>query len=263
MRTLQSTEGKKIHQNDLLPDEFRKNKRASVLIMVSDAHKYFEQCIDSITKNTPESHEIILLTNLEEKAARDFLKETAKKTRNCHVIRCEKCISINSGISSATGDPIVIMHDDVIVSQGWFEDMNRSIDSDEQIGVVGPMTNAALGIQKDSRADYGDMDRFDEYAKKFRDANQYRWTSVRTVSDFCIMFRRALAEKIGLFDESIETPGLMVEDFCIRSGLEGLKISLHLAYLYNIMPIIHPVPATRGKIGKRLMQNGAALMLAP
>lgn len=197
--------------------------KVSILIMVSDSHKYFQQCVDSITKNTPEAHEIILLAASIQKAVCNFLKETAQKTKNCRVIRFEKGMSINSGIKVAKGDTIVIMHDDVIVSPGWFEDMNRALNSEARIGVVGPMANAAKGIQKDLRADYGEIDRFDEYAKEFRDTNHYRRTPVRILSDFCITFRRGLVEKTGLFDESFKTLVLMVEDFCVRSGVEGFK----------------------------------------
>ncbi len=196
---------------------------ASILIMVSDPRKYLDQCVDGITRNTPEPHEIILLADSAQKDTKDFLEDTARETKNCRLIWCEKGLSVNSGIKASTGDPIVIMHDDVIVSNGWFEDMKRSLNSAPLIGVVGPMTNAAVGIQKEFRADYGEIERFDKYASKFRDTNHYRRTPVQILSDCCIMFNGALVEKIGLFDESFETPGLMVKDFCIRSGLEGFK----------------------------------------
>lgn len=197
--------------------------KASILIMVSDSRRYLMQCIDRIAANVFEPYEIIFLVDSTQKDDRHFLEKTVRENKNSRLIWCEKGLSFNSGIKAATGDPIVIMHDDVIVSNGWLEDMKRSLTSDPLTGVVGPMTNAVAGIQKDFRADYGDMDRFDDHAKKFRDANMYRRTPVRIVSDVCIMFRRALAERIGLFDETFETPCLMVEDFCIRLRLEGFK----------------------------------------
>ena len=205
----------------------KKYVRTSIIIPASGNQKHIKRCVENMKIHTPQPYEIVFINSGATKGTLKWLKQCMSENSNYRMVKCPKDENFarlyNEGIKAATGDSIVIMHDDVNVSQGWFEDMNRLMDSDEHIGVVGPMTNAALGIQKDSRADYGDMDRFDDYAKKFRDTNQYRRTSVRTVSDCCIMFRRALAEKIGLFDESIETPGLMVEDFCIRSGLEGFK----------------------------------------
>jgi len=201
--------------------------RASIIIPASGNQKYIKRCVESIKMHTPQPYEVVFINNGATKRTSKWLKRCMNENSNYYMVKCPKDANFarlyNEGIKASTGDTIVIMHDDVMLSPGWFEDMNRSLNSDEHVGVVGPMTNAALGIQKDSRADYEDMDRFDDYAKKFRDTNQYRRTSVRTISDCCIMFRRALAEKIGLFDESFETLGVMVEDFCIRSALEGFK----------------------------------------
>ncbi len=194
--------------------------KTSILIMVSDPRGYLMQCLNSIAENMFEPYEIVFLVDGRQKDDKHILENTVRENINSRLIRCEKG-AVNEGIRITTGDTIVIMHDDVIVSKGWFEDMKRSLNSDSGIGVVGPMKNMAGGIQKDPRADYKEIAGFDEYAKEFRDANHYRRTPVRILSDFCIMFRRVLAEKIGLFDESFETLGIMVEDFCIRSRIEG------------------------------------------
>lgn len=197
--------------------------QVSILILVSDPPRYLRQCIDSVKRNTPAPHEIILLADRSQRDTEDILEDTLRKNKNCRFIWYEKGVSVNSVIKTSAGDAIVIMHDDVMVSDCWFEDMHRSMNNDDRFGVVGPMTNTTVGIQKDCRADYGDLNRFDGFAEKFNETHRYRRTPARTLADFCIMFRRSLVAKIGLFDESFESPALMVEDFCIRSGLEGFK----------------------------------------
>jgi hypothetical protein len=85
------------------------------------------------------------------------------------------------------------------------------------------MTNHIAGPQQVVSDEYRALDYLDKYAEMFRERYRHRRLLQRTIAGFCILFKRTLAERIGLFDESFGSGDLGTEDFCLRAALEGYK----------------------------------------
>ncbi len=202
-------------------------KRVSIIILTFNQLKYTRRCIESIQKQTPESHEIIFVDNGSKDGTVKWLRQIVKKNGNYRLIENGKNLGFakgcNQGILASTGEYILLLNNDVIVTEGWLGGMLRCLKSAPDVGIVGPMTNAISGPQRVPRVDYGSIDRLEEYARSFRERNLGRRIPVRRIVGFCMLFRRELMEKIGYLDEQFGSGNFEDDDFCLRASLEGYR----------------------------------------
>ncbi|MGV7223971.1 MAG: glycosyltransferase [Nitrospinales bacterium] len=199
----------------------------SIIISLEGLQNCLEDCLKCIEQYTSESYEIIFLNNGATKAVLKWTQRMVAEYHNYRLLNIGKNIGwaecINRGIRDSAGELIVILHNDVVVCEAWLSDMLECINRDSKIGLVGPMTNQAVGIQKDINTNYRSIDHFETYAKKFRKRNRYRRVRLKNISEICIIFRRELIEEIGYFDENLKTEAVAVEDFCSRIAMRGYE----------------------------------------
>jgi GT2 family glycosyltransferase/Flp pilus assembly protein TadD len=199
----------------------------SIIMSLEGNKNCLENCLKYIEQHTPETYEIIFLNSGVTKTVLKFTKQLAEKYLNYQLLNVGENIGwpecINKGIRASAGEFIVILHNDVVVSEGWLSDMLECINRDSKIGLVGPMTNKADGIQKDINTNYHSIDHFETYAKKFRKLNRYRRVKAKNISEICIIFRRELIEEIGYFDDNLNAEAVAVEDLCFRIAMQGYE----------------------------------------
>jgi tetratricopeptide (TPR) repeat protein len=126
-------------------------------------------------------------------------------------------------VKAATGEYVVFTHNDVIVGGRWLRGMRQCFCLGSSIGVVGPMTNDAPGIQKVLFSDDMDLDKLESNAEAFYEQNKYRRIPTTQLASFCLMFRRELIDKIGDFDAQLVSEKAVVADFCKRSAAWGFQ----------------------------------------
>jgi glycosyltransferase involved in cell wall biosynthesis/Tfp pilus assembly protein PilF len=205
----------------------KKNILASIIIPASRNQKYIKRCVESIKKHTPETHEIVFVDNGCKGALLKWIRQAVKRKSNYRMIKGEKNAGLggcfNVGMDASSGEYIVILRDNVIVADGWLNGMLKCIKSANDIGIVGPMTNAkAAGIQCAADSDHLKIGQFEKFAGAFLERNRHRRVPLRQVAGFCMFFRRSLVEQIGPFDEELEE-GCESDDYCVRAALEGYK----------------------------------------
>lgn len=144
----------------------------------------------------------------------------------------------NQGLRVAAGKTMLLCNPDVVVKPDALLKMFRFLETNQQVGIVGPRTYDAEGrIALSARAPYAPsnilwqfigLDRLFPYRVygKYRRACETATApfDVGWLSGCCLMFPRTLYERIGGLDEqfflfSEET------DFCTRAGTAGLKVT--------------------------------------
>ncbi|MGB9438932.1 MAG: glycosyltransferase [Desulfobacterales bacterium] len=199
----------------------------SIIMSLEGLQSCLENCLKCIEQHTFESYEIIFLDSGATMPVLKWAKRLVKNNQNYRLLNIGENIGwpecINRGIRASAGEFILILHNDVVVSKAWLSDMLECINRDSKIGLVGPMTNQAVGIQKDINTNYRSIDHFETYAKKFRKRNRYRRVRQKNISEICIIFRRELIEEIGYFDENLKTEAVAVEDLCSRIAMRGYE----------------------------------------
>ncbi len=200
--------------------EFVKN-RTSIIIAASSNHA--RECITAIKKHTKELYELIVIDALTSSDSKKKLKKSVKEHTPYRILehntKNSLLQSINKAINCSTGEYILLLNDDVIVSEGWLAGMLDCLCHAPAAGIIGPMTNKSKGCEQVIDESYHSIKNLDKYAAQFKEQYHHRQISCRNIAGFCLLFKRSLAEKIGLFDESFVAGQFEDEDFCRRSAL--------------------------------------------
>ena len=196
--------------------------------------KHLRQCIQELEKYTPEQYEIIFLDYNSPADIKIWLKKQSEAVKHYKYITANRDQSfvntLNNGISESSGEFIVLLSSDVIVSKNWLSDMLSCLQSAVRPAIVGPMADNVLGHQNVQDANLKSLDEI----KAFRERNRYRRILARNLEGFCMLFRRQLVIDIGLLDETFIADKYVFNDFCFRAILAGhINVIAGDVFLHN------------------------------
>jgi len=199
----------------------------SIALRLAGIPNRVKECIKSIQAHTPEPHELLFVDCGATKGMLKWAQQLIKDNNHCHIIECtrqaDRAEAFNRALQKASGEMIALMHNDVVVPEGWLEGFKMKLNLSPHIGVVGPMSNHAAGIQQIAYSDESERIEFEPAAKRFREQNQFRRVATQTLSDFCLAFQADLLDKIGYFDEQLASDEMIVKDFCNRAIANGYQ----------------------------------------
>lgn len=195
------------------------NGMTSIIIPVQSFH--LNECVSSIKKYTDKPHEIIFLEHGASPKLKKQITKAIKGNHSYKFIKIDKNVnftqSLNEGINQSTGEYIVLLFDDVIVCEGWLADMLECLHSGKKVGIVGAMSDDASSLQRVDVIDFNSP----ESRLSFRERNRHSSIHTKNLDGFCMLFRRELLIRIGLFDEIFGGDKHVFDDFCVRAVLEG------------------------------------------
>jgi tetratricopeptide (TPR) repeat protein len=186
--------------------------------------KHLRSCLERLKNNTPEPFEVIFADNNCPAEIRTWLKKKIRAAHHyTHVASSNPGLAhaINRGIRASSGEYIVLLSADVMVSGHWLLDLIECLNRTPTAGMVGPMMNADRGIQKVGNTDYKGLEQLSAFSGKFRENYRHRRIPARTVSDYCLMFKREMIDQVGFFDENPFFGPYAFEDYCFRAQMEG------------------------------------------
>lgn len=198
----------------------------SIIILTYNRLDVTQACLESIRRHTPEPHEIIVVDNGSGDGSREWLRERLQQQPTIRLIENEQnrgfAAGCNQGMQAARGDCLLLLNNDIVVTPGWLSGLLEPL-ADPSVGIVGPMTNSASGIQQWPWHDYRDQESLDAFAVRFREGHRHWWIPSRRVVGFCMLFHRSLVDRIGLLDEQFGSGNFEDDDFCLRAALAGYR----------------------------------------
>jgi len=230
------TDANRIHRY-LLPWDIRsrvavmntkkQKETVSIVILTFNQLEYTKKCIKSLQKHTPEPHEIIFVDNGSTDGTVKWLKAQMQENKNYKLIENEQNLGFakgcNQGVAASQGEFILLLNNDVVVAEGWLSGLLDALKHAPDAGIVGPMTNNISGPQQINDDSYQSVNYLDKYAAQFQEKHRHRRIPLRRIVGFCMLFKRALAEQIGVLDESFGTGNFEDDDYCLRAALAGYK----------------------------------------
>lgn len=102
--------------------------KISVVVPVFNSENYIKRCIDSITAQTYPEWELILVDDGSTDSSMSILEEYEKADKRIKAIHQENCgpgIARNTGISLATGDYLVFVDSDDIITNDYFYRLSK------------------------------------------------------------------------------------------------------------------------------------------
>lgn len=144
--------------------------------------------------------------------------------------------AVNSGLRATTAPYAITLNSDTIVTTGWLKGLLRCINTSAEIGIAGPLSNAASwqnvpqlfdadGTFAINVLDPGETP--DSMAAIVAQASRRTYPRVPFVNGFCFMIKRAVLNAVGFMDDENFPVGYGEEnDFCIRAADAGFALAI-------------------------------------
>lgn len=219
------------HKNSKLLPEVKKHyeKNTDIIICIHNALIDVRACLESIVKYTPCIYKLILVDDGSDEATELFLKDFALY-HDASLLRNDIArgytFAANQGLRHSTGDYVILLNSDTIVSADWLDRLLECAESDEQIGIVGPLSNTASwqSVPKiESCGDWASNDLPDGIsihlmAELIGKYSCRCYPKIPFLNGFCLLIKKILINQIGYFDEEHFGEGYGEEnDYCIRA----------------------------------------------
>lgn len=205
----------------LLAQEENEKKKVSMIILCWNQLAYTKLCLESIEKYTRSPYELIMVDNGSSDGTRAYLEEYASTRANVRLILNDKNLGFaagnNQGIEIASGEYVLFLNNDVIVTQGWLERMKRHMLQHPAVGMVGPMSNYVAGSQQVETTYGKDLDKMQDYAATFAEEHAGEAFYVPRLIGFCLLVKKEVLDLIGGFDPKYKMGNFEDDDICLRS----------------------------------------------
>ena len=217
----------------------------SIVIVASGDSGCSGECLESLERNTPELHEVILVDSCSTDAARLRLRDLcAGKSRYRFIENAGKPgldEGYQIGTQLARGARILFLSGNAAVTSGWLGGMLHCLERGPAAAIVGPMTNDGSGPQRVGNVDYQSIGELETFSGDFRTLNSCRRIPVDRLLGFCLLFTRTVLEAVGEFDARLGSD-CAVDDFCLRASLAGFDSVI----AGDVFVHQHPGPRSNG-----------------
>lgn len=193
----------------------------SIVIPLYNQLKFTKLCLESLSSTLPDLPEIILVDNASTDGTADYLKTLATVKVISNSENLGFAGGCNKGIKAATGDWIVVLNNDVIVSPGWLDGM---LDAAEhwKLQIVSPAIREGEYIYD-----------INAYAHELT-SRMRRVIRRGKANGICFMANKKVFETIGFFDEKFLIGQYEDKDFFLRASRAGFSLgTVGSAFLHH------------------------------
>ncbi|MRU15523.1 glycosyltransferase [Roseovarius sp. A21] len=157
-----------------------------------------------------------------------------------HESNCGYTVAVNTGLRASRADYVVTLNSDTIVTSGWLDGLVRCLESAPDIGIVGPLSNAATWQNVPELYDETGRHAInilpkgttpEQIAQLVRRVSIKCYPRTTFVNGFCFLIARTVLDAVGYMDEEAFPTGYGEEnDFCIRA----MDAKFELAYADDV-----------------------------
>lgn len=198
--------------------------KTSIIIWTYNQLYYLQQCIASIRLYTASSTvEIIVIDDHSTDGTNEWLGKQPDILRIYNEEPKGYPAGCNQGLQLASGDNLLLLDNDVVVTQGWLDNLLHCLYSNEQIGAVAPVTNNSAYYQSVA-VTYQNLQEMQAFARNYNRPNSQLWEERIKLVGCCMLIKRAAVEAAGELDENMEPGYLAEEDYSFRIRFCGYKL---------------------------------------
>ena len=224
---------------------------ASVIIPCWNQLEFTRKCIAALFRQTRPNWELIVINNGSTDGTGDYLGgiqdvSLVPVTVIANATNRGFPTAINQGLQYARGESLVLLNNDVVVTDGWLEQLVAltgasragnsedpthkpeigNLKSEMKIGLVGPMSSYAAPPQLVESVPYHDLEEMKVFARRWREEHRGTWFTVRKLSRFCLMMKRAVYEAVGGLDERLGLGFFDDDDLAERARRAGFELAV-------------------------------------
>nr|WP_268893102.1 glycosyltransferase family 2 protein [Paenibacillus lutrae] len=182
-------------------------------------------CLESIRRHTSVPYEIIVVDNGSTDRTVKYLLGQPDLNLIQNATNLGFAKGCNQGYAAATGDTILFLNNDTIVTPGWLTRMLSALYSDDTIGMVGPVSNYVSGRQQ-IPVSYQDFSEAEAFSIQHAARYEGKRLDERRVVGFCMLIKREVLAEVGVFDEQYGLGNYEDDDLCLRVINNGYRIQI-------------------------------------
>lgn len=198
----------------------------SIIILTHNQLRYTKACIESVRMYTKRgTYECIVVDN----ASTDGTLSWLQQQTDLHVIANAQNVGFpkgcNQGIQQATGDTIVLLNNDVVVTKNWLSNLLRCLYADEKTAAAGPVTNRA-SYYSSIPVSYRTLSEMQQFASDYNQRKQTEWEQRLKLIGFCMVMKKEVLQHVGLLDERFSPGNYEDDDLSLRMRQQGYQLYL-------------------------------------
>jgi GT2 family glycosyltransferase len=202
-----------------------------IIIPVWNQLEVTKDCINSIRRHTDTPYRLILVDNGSDAPAKDYL-EGLKTSGGGSVVLIRNDANlgfvkaVNLGVGSSNAPYICVLNNDTIATKSWLGEMIKVAESSKDIGIVNPSSNNLGQRPPEGMA-------IEAYAEDLK-TESGRFIELGAAIGFCMLIKREVIGKIGLFDEIYGMGNFEDTDFSRKAAMAGYRcVRARGAYVYH------------------------------
>jgi GT2 family glycosyltransferase/glycosyltransferase involved in cell wall biosynthesis len=209
--------------------DLKKKNKVSVIILNWNELLLTSEAVESVLNYTDEEVEIILVDNGSEYEVVTKLVDQFSGSRvSLLTVGVNRFFGEgnNIGAESATGDILVFLNNDILVTENWLEPLIQELESDPKVGAVGPKFLYPDGTLQEAGAFIDSLGNSVQRGKG-QSAGLYLFNErqeVHYVSAACIAIRKNDFLRVGGFNFIYEPAYYEDTDLCFSLRAAGLSI---------------------------------------
>jgi hypothetical protein len=218
---------------------------ASLVIVTYNQFPHLQRCLDSILKYTSHPYELIIVNQNSTDGTKDYLDSFKNKhtkfvglIHNSNNTGCSA--GWNQGIKAATGDPVIVLNDDIVLSPNWMKNALEFKDKyPKDLFSIHVLDRPEVRNLVEN-----DIEGWERHATSIMEREK---DVIEEGFQGCgIGLSRDLLNAVGLFDEGYIKVSYEDVDFCHRVYLAGRKAQItHSSLMYHYGGVTQSYVASR------------------
>lgn len=205
----------------------------SIVIPAHNQLEYCRQCIESIQIGTTTPYQLILVDNGSTDGVGEYFDAVAGATVVHSSTNLGFAGGVNLGIERATGH-VLLLNSDTLVPRHWLARLLEALESGDDIGMVGPMSNYVSGIQAIDNLAFTSVDEVNAFSDNLYREARGQLQDVDRLVGFCMLIREEAVKEVGIFDESFGIGNYEDDDYCIRVRACGYRLcAAHGCFVFH------------------------------
>jgi polysaccharide pyruvyl transferase CsaB len=202
--------------------------KASIVVVTYNNLALNRLCLESLYGRTEwPTFEVIVVDNASQDGTPEYLREAQRRYPNLSVVCNDTnrgfAAANNQGLKLATGDVLVLLNNDTVVTRGWLTTLRRHLAAQPKLGLIGPVTNAISNEAK-IEVGYDAIEDLPTWAEQFTRENDGHLFAIPMLAMFCLAIKREVYETVGALDERFGVGMFEDDDYNRRARAKGWEI---------------------------------------
>lgn len=204
------------------------NNCVSIVVQAYGRLEKTRNCVESILKYTRREYDLVLMDNgTPDDELIDFFESVEHRKKQ--IIRITKNITgvyaINNVLRRLSTKYIAVVNNDIIVTEGWLDNLINCVESDGSIGMVCPVSTNVSNYQQENLGGFKNTEEMQEKAALFNKSNSAKWEEKIRLIPTATLYRREVFDTVGLYDAGF-MHDFGDDDFTFRVRRAGYKLIL-------------------------------------